>query len=143
VEKVVTNSPEETEMLGEQFAAKIKSGDIIGLKGDLGSGKTQFVKGICRFFNVTGEVNSPTFILVNEYIGSSGSEKLSIHHFDLYRLKKSTELDSLGLDNYFNNESICLVEWSELLEDYLNNDLRTVSFEHGQKDTERIIILPE
>lgn len=142
MEKVVTNSPEETEMLGEQFAAKIKSGDIIGLKGDLGSGKTQFVKGVCRFFNIPGEVNSPTFILVNEYIGTSGSESMSIYHFDLYRLKKINELDSLGLDNYFNNESICLVEWSELLEEYLRNQLITVSFEHGQNENQRIVFLP-
>ena len=142
MERIISRSPVETESIGEKFAAGLKSGDIIGLKGDLGSGKTQFVKGVCRFFNITGEVNSPTFILVNEYIGSSGNEKRSIYHFDLYRLKKTTELDSLGLDNYFNNESICLVEWSELLEEYLGNKLNTVILEHGQNETERIIILP-
>lgn len=139
MKKVTSNSPEETRSLGSEFAGEIKSGDIIGLKGELGSGKTQFVKGICEHFGIMDDVNSPTFIIVNEYEGNTrDGELIKVYHLDLYRLNKPEELDSLGIDNYLNS-GIVLVEWSELMEKYLGRDLKTVSFEHGTAENERMI----
>jgi tRNA threonylcarbamoyladenosine biosynthesis protein TsaE len=147
--KIVTKSPEETQNTGKGFAGSLKPGDIIGLKGDLGSGKTQFVKGICRHFNIDEGVSSPTFIIANQYEGTEpdndNNDKIRINHLDLYRLKKSSEIESLGMDSYFDGESITLIEWSELMEEYLGEKLITVSFEHGEDidGNERVIILPE
>ena len=139
MKKVTSNSPEETRSLGNDFAKELKPGDVIGLKGELGSGKTQFVKGICGYFGITDDVNSPTFIIVNEYEGNSpAGDIIKIYHLDLYRLNKPGDLNSLGMDNYLNS-GIVLVEWSELMENYLGRDLRTVSFEHGSTENERVI----
>jgi tRNA threonylcarbamoyladenosine biosynthesis protein TsaE len=145
--KIVTKSPEETQNAGKGFAGSLKPGDILGLKGDLGSGKTQFVKGICSHFRINEGVSSPTFIIANQYEGidPDNMDKIKINHLDLYRLKKSREIESLGMDNYFDGESITLIEWSELMEEYLGEKLITVSFEHGEDidGNERVIILPE
>ena len=137
--KVISSSPAGTEKAGMDFAASLKGGDIIGLKGELGSGKTQFVKGICEYFGVKDTVNSPTFVIVNEYEGKNAKGKIEINHFDLYRLNKVSDLDSLGLDRYINDYSICLIEWSDLMEEYLGKELKTVNFAHGKDEMERII----
>ena len=85
------------------------------------------------------DVNSPTFIIVNEYEGNTrDGELIKVYHLDLYRLNKPEELDSLGIDNYLNS-GIVLVEWSELMEKYLDRDLKTVYFEHGTAENERMI----
>ena len=143
--KTVSRSADETVSLGREFAKHLKGGDIIGLKGELGSGKTQFVKGICSYFGIDDDVNSPTFIIANQYEGTypESSEKVKINHLDLYRLKKISEIESLGTDNYFEGDSISLIEWSELMEEYLGTELRTVAFEHSSDENERIITLPE
>lgn len=149
--KNVSRSADETVSLGREFAKHLKNGNVIGLKGELGSGKTQFVKGICSYFGIEDDVNSPTFIIANQYegINPESNEKVKINHLDLYRLKKSKEIESLGMDNYFDGESITLIEWSELMEEYIGRKLRTVSFIHGEQGedgndgAERIIMLPE
>ncbi|MCB0724002.1 MAG: tRNA (adenosine(37)-N6)-threonylcarbamoyltransferase complex ATPase subunit type 1 TsaE [Ignavibacteriae bacterium] len=143
--KILSGSAEETTALGKEFATQLKAGEIIGLKGELGSGKTQFVKGICSYYGIEDDVNSPTFIIANQYEGSdpvTGGKQL-INHLDLYRLNKAVEIDSLGMDNYFDGKSITLIEWSELMEDYLGRELRTVRFEHGEDEEKRFITLPE
>jgi tRNA threonylcarbamoyladenosine biosynthesis protein TsaE len=151
--KKISKSADETVSLGREFAEHLKSGDVIGLKGDLGCGKTQFVKGICSYFRVEDDVNSPTFIIANQYEGTQpdNGNKVKINHLDLYRLKKASEIESLGVDNYFYGESITLIEWSELMEEYLGKELKTISFEHGgehsgehgDEESERSIYLPE
>lgn len=149
--KQVSKSADETVALGREFAAHLKSGDVIGLKGDLGSGKTQFVKGICSYFGIDDDVNSPTFIIANQYQGTNPErgEMIKINHLDLYRLKKASDIESLGMDNYFDGESITLIEWSEMMEEYLGKELKTVSFkygkhgEHGEDENDRIITFPE
>jgi tRNA threonylcarbamoyladenosine biosynthesis protein TsaE len=147
VNKQISKSADKTVALGREFAAHLKSGDVIGLKGDLGSGKTQFVKGICSYFGIDDDVNSPTFIIANQYQGTNpaGGEMIKINHLDLYRLKKASDIESLGMDNYFDGESITLIEWSEMMEEYLGKELKTISFKHGEygeDENDRIITLP-
>lgn len=138
---IISKSEKETIATGKKFAESIKPGDIIGLKGNLGTGKTQFVKGICSYFNVKDTVNSPTFLIVNQYEGidPASGKGISINHFDLYRLKFKEELETIGFDDYINSNSICLIEWCELAEEFLGEEISEVCFEYGGKDTERII----
>lgn len=136
-----SNSSEDTLILGKKFAKTIRPNDIIGLKGELGSGKTQFVKGIGNFFKVEDFINSPTFIIVNVYRGKDpvNGEEIKINHFDLYRISKPYELSVIGFDDYLNNGSIVLIEWCDLAEEYLGREIRKVKFEHGNSENERII----
>lgn len=137
---IVSKSAKETIKIGKRFAKRLKPGSILGLKGDLGTGKTQFVKGICEYFNVKDVVNSPTFIIVNEYNGTfENGSALKIYHFDLYRLKSAAELEIIGFNEYINSESIVIIEWPEIAEEYLRSELDAVFFEFGEKTQERTI----
>ena len=124
---IVTKNAEETQNVGKQFAANLKDGDVVALYGDLGSGKTQFVKGICSKLGTKQVVNSPTFIIVNEYTTES---LLKIFHFDFYRLKHYDDVYSIGFDDYMNNRGIALIEWPELVEDSLPKDTKKVRIAH-------------
>lgn len=137
----ISKSQDETIDIGKNFAADLSPGSVIGLKGNLGTGKTQFVKGVAEYFKVNEIVNSPTFLIVNEYVSNIGSNSgLKIFHFDLYRINSPDELNTIGFDEYINDEnSISLIEWSDLAEKYLNKHLKTVTFEYGEEENERII----
>jgi len=139
--EIISNSPEETLLAGRDFASLLKKNSVVGLFGNLGSGKTQFVKGICNYFNVKDIVNSPTFIIVNEYKGfdNNSNSSININHFDLYRLKSMDELMEIGLEGYVNDNSVCLIEWAELADKYLHGKLEKIFFEHGRVENERII----
>ena len=89
---------------------------------------------------MTDVVNSPTFLLVNEYKGIFQSKEININHFDLYRLKTEQELSSIGFENYISQNSICLIEWCQLAEKYLGSKLKSVSFDYGKNENERIIL---
>ncbi|MCX6159474.1 MAG: tRNA (adenosine(37)-N6)-threonylcarbamoyltransferase complex ATPase subunit type 1 TsaE [Ignavibacteriae bacterium] len=135
-----SKSTKDTMKFAKEFAEKLKPGCVLGLKGNLGTGKTQFVKGICEHFDVKEVVNSPTFILVNEYEGTYGeAKKFRIYHFDLYRLNSAAELGVIGFDEYINKNSLVLIEWPELAEEYLNRKVDTVRFDYGAGDDERVI----
>lgn len=137
----ISKSQDETIEIGKNYAANLPAGSVIGLKGNLGTGKTQFVKGVAAYFEVNEIVNSPTFLIVNEYVSNIASNSgLKIFHFDLYRINSPDELSTIGFDEYINNEnSISLIEWSEMAEKYLNKHLKTVTFEYGEEENERII----
>ncbi len=137
---IVSKSEKATIAAGRKFAQGLKTGCVLGLKGNLGTGKTQFVKGICEYFNVQEIVNSPTFILVNEYKGfNEDEEEIKIYHFDLYRLKSAAELEVIGFNEYISNGSIVLIEWSDIAEEYLNYEIDKVLIEFGTKTEERLI----
>lgn len=107
--KIKTNSEEETLNLGKKFAKIIKSGDIIAMFGELGAGKTAFVRGVATAFNCEENVSSPTFAIVNEYIG-----KIKIYHFDMYRIHGEDELYCTGFYDYIEEENtVSFIEWSE------------------------------
>ncbi len=103
-----TSSESETERVGENLAAKLHPGDIIALYGDLGAGKTAFVRGLARGLGISSRVSSPTFTIVNEYIG-----KNQLFFFFLYRLSGADELFEIGWEDYLDRGGICAVEWSE------------------------------
>ena len=136
-----SKSPEDTSTLGKKFAGNIKAGDIIGLDGELGSGKTQFVKGIGAYFDVKDIINSPTFILVNEYTGTNPEtgKTLKINHFDLYRIENPGELTVIGFEDYLKDDSITVIEWCRLAEEYLRMEITKVKFNYGKNENEREI----
>lgn len=136
---IVSFSEKETREAGRKFAAELKPGSIIGLKGNLGAGKTQFVKGICDYFRVQDVVNSPTFMLVNEYKGVNKEEEIKIYHFDLYRLKSTAELEVIGFNEYLDSSSIVLIEWPDIAEEYLNYEIDKILMDFGSKTEERVI----
>lgn len=104
----ITNSVEETLAAAAEVAAKLSAGDIILYEGDMGAGKTHFTKGIAKFLNVDDEVTSPTFALVNEYIGD-----MPLFHFDLYRIDSYDDLYAIGFFDYLDRDGIIAAEWSE------------------------------
>ena len=137
---IVSGSEKQTKAAGKKFAEGLKPGSVLGLKGNLGTGKTQFVKGICEYFKVKDVVNSPTFILVNEYAGFKDDVgEIKIYHFDLYRLKSGAELEVIGFNEYIDSGSIVLIEWPESAEEYLNYEIDKVLMEFGTKTEERLI----
>ena len=106
-----TNSEKETLGLAEKFGRNLKAGDVVAFTGPIGSGKTVFIKGVCRALGVKNrdEVKSPTFVLLHLYVG-----RHPIQHFDLYRLEREEELEGIGFDDFLSNpEAVTLVEWAE------------------------------
>ena len=114
LKEIITNSPEETEQMGYEVAELIKNDttlpSFIALYGDLGVGKTAFVRGFTKLFSPSALVRSPTFALVNEY---PSKESRRVFHFDMYRITDEDDLYSIGYYDYLDDGSICLVEWSE------------------------------
>ena len=122
----ISHNEAETQSLGEDFSKNLGPGSVVALSGELGSGKTQLIKGICRGLGVKETVNSPTFIIVNEY----KSAQFEIYHFDLYRIKSSDEVINIGLYDYLNSNGILLIEWPELIMDLLPGDTVKISLSH-------------
>lgn len=140
---IISRSEKETISCGKKYAESVVPGEVIGLKGDLGSGKTQFVKGVAQYFKVKDIINSPTFLIVNQYTGINPktNKNITLNHFDLYRLRFKEELETVGFRDYINDDSICIIEWCDLAEEYLSDSLRKVMFDFGMKNTDRIIKL--
>ncbi len=107
------NSPEETFILASEFAASLKAGDVVALNGELGAGKTFFVKSVLQYFEI-GNVNSPTFAIVNQFEG-----KVKVNHFDFYRVNAINELHDIGFEDYLDDESITFIEWANLAREIL------------------------
>lgn len=105
----ISHSPAETEALGETWGREAQCGLVLGLSGDLGAGKTQFVKGLARGLGITARVHSPTFALVNIYTGG----RLTLFHLDLYRLETREQILGAGLDEYFKPDGVTVIEWAE------------------------------
>ena len=114
----VTNSPEQTEQLGQRLGAVLPAGAVVAFTGDLGAGKTAFTRGLARGLGIPGQVTSPTFTIVNEYEGG----RLPLFHFDMYRLSCSDELFDIGWEDYLARGGVCAVEWSEIVDDALDGD---------------------
>jgi tRNA threonylcarbamoyladenosine biosynthesis protein TsaE len=114
VEIARTFSEEETVSFARQFADLLVIGDVVALSGELGSGKTQFVKGVCRGLGVVDVVTSPSFVIMNEYKAArNGAGPFSVFHFDFYRITSLSEVYDLGVEEYFYGKGICLVEWAK------------------------------
>ena len=135
--RITTNSPEETEQIGERLAACLIPGNVVAFTGDLGAGKTAFVRGLARGLGITERVTSPTFTIVNEYEGG----RLPLFHFDLYRLGGGNELFDIGWEDYLRRGGICAVEWSENADELAEPDWIRVDLRRGDVDSERIITI--
>lgn len=133
----ISRSEAQTEAVGEQFAKNLADGTVVAMYGDLGAGKTAFVRGMARGMGLTCRVSSPTFTIVNEYCGER-----ELIHFDMYRLNDSDELFDIGWEDYLARGAVCAVEWSEKVDDAFCGDETVVRIEK-LGDTERKITIEE
>ena len=123
IETKTTLHETETHSLARRFARRLVPGDVVALYGELGAGKTQFVKGVCLGLGIEEIVASPSFILMNEYKRSeNGVGLLSVFHFDFYRVNSLKEVFGLGIEDYFYGRGICLIEWPEIARSVLPNN---------------------
>lgn len=137
MKKIITNNVNETKKTAFDFAKKLKNGDIILLKGDLGVGKTVFAKSICDFFGVENEVTSPTFTILKSY----NTKKIKINHFDLYRINTTNQLSEIGFEDViYEKNSICLVEWPEIAIQILPKNIITVEIKKIDNSKREICI---
>ena len=131
----LTNSPEETETVGAALGKILPAGAVIAYRGDLGAGKTAFTRGLARGLGYKEPVTSPTYTIVNEYLGG----RLPLFHFDMYRLASSDDLWDIGWEDYLDRGGICAVEWSENVADALENAI-TVCIEKTGENSRRITV---
>jgi tRNA threonylcarbamoyladenosine biosynthesis protein TsaE len=130
----ISNSPAETESFGRRFAGNVKTGDVLALTGDLGTGKTQFVKGLAAALSSKTTATSPTFTLIHEYSGG----RLPIYHFDFFRVEDRQSAERLGLDEYFFGDGVSVIEWADRFPELIPANARWISFE-TKSETRRAI----
>lgn len=136
ISQITTQSTAETEAFAEQFAKGLVGGEVLLLKGDLGAGKTHFVKGLARGLAIDDVVTSPTFALHNEYRG-----RLTLNHFDFYRIENSEEVEITGLNElFYDKNAVSAIEWSERVSDLLPARCETVQIEKLGDNVRRITI---
>lgn len=131
----VSQSELQTEQFAEGFAASLKAGAVVAFEGDLGAGKTAFVRGLAKGLNCSDSVSSPTFAIVNEYDGS-----LPLFHFDMYRIETLGELYSVGFFEYLERGGVCAIEWSENIYSALPDDSIFVVIEKVDENTRKITV---
>ena len=122
---IETNSAKETFLLGEKLGRQAAAGQIYTLNGDLGVGKTVFTQGVAAGLGIAEPVNSPTFTIIQEYEGG----RLPFYHFDVYRIGDIEEMEEIGYDDYFFGEGVCLIEWAELIEELLPENIISITIE--------------
>ncbi len=127
----LTENAEQTEALGEAFAKTLQKGDVVLLKGELGAGKTVFVKGMARALGITARITSPTYAYMNDYDGI-------LYHYDCYRLSGGEDAEGLGLTDYFYLDGICAIEWSENIADVLPSNAKVVKISKIDENKRRI-----
>jgi tRNA threonylcarbamoyladenosine biosynthesis protein TsaE len=120
----ISNSPAATREVGRQLARELRAGSVVALEGELGSGKTQFTKGVVAGLGSATEVTSPTFTLVHEYSGG----RLPIYHFDFFRLEDRQSAARLGLDDYFFGDGVSIVEWADRFPELIPKEAKWVAF---------------
>ena len=130
-----TNSPEETERVGAALGRIVRPGTVIACRGGLGAGKTAFTRGLARGLGYTDIVTSPTYTIVNEYLGG----RLPLFHFDMYRLSSPDDLWDIGWEDYLDRGGVCCVEWSENVADALEDPI-TVTIDKLGENSRRITL---
>lgn len=134
MEKLTLTSRDMTIALGKKIGARLQSGDVLVLDGDLGAGKTTFTKGIAAGLDIPDIIKSPTFTIIHEYQDG----RLPLYHMDAYRLENGGAED-LGLEEYFDGDGVCVVEWAEFVEDELPADFLAIHFKRTADDDTRIL----
>ena len=137
MEGIITHSETETINAGKKFSSGLNPGDIVALYGDLGTGKTRFVKGISIGFGIKERVTSPTFVVVNEHLDG----RLPLYHFDFYRMRSLAELEEIGFEEYLYGTGVCVIEWADMIEKKLPSSRYDVRFSYGKSDNERVITI--
>ena len=130
----ISNSPAETEAIGLQFAKELNVGSILALEGELGSGKTQFTKGLVAGLESSAPVTSPTFTIIHEYPGG----RLPVYHFDFFRLENRESVAQLGLDDYFFGDGVSVIEWADRFPELIPDQARWILFEIKSESTRMI-----
>ena len=131
----ITNSPAQTEAIGAALGKILKPGTVIAYRGDLGAGKTAFTRGLALGLGSTELVTSPTYTIVNEYLGG----RMPLFHFDMYRLASSDDLWDIGWEDYLDRNGVCAVEWSENVADAMEEPI-VITIEKLGEDSRRITI---
>ena len=131
----ISHSEHDTEEIGASFARTLKGGTVVAMYGDLGAGKTAFVRGMARGMGLDCRVSSPTFTIVNEYLGER-----ELIHFDMYRLSSTDELFDIGWEDYLNRGAVCAVEWSENVQDAFFGDEIKVTITKLSDNERKILI---
>ncbi|MBR6502384.1 MAG: tRNA (adenosine(37)-N6)-threonylcarbamoyltransferase complex ATPase subunit type 1 TsaE [Clostridia bacterium] len=132
----ISNSPKNTREIASQLASTLNGGEVIAFYGDLGQGKTCFVTGLAESLGFSGEVSSPTFAIINEYLGG----RLDLYHFDMYRVTDWNDLYSTGYFEYMESGGVLAVEWSENIETALPDDAIRVTIRRVDETTREITI---
>lgn len=133
--EIITHSAAETVRLGREIGQALKSHDILALSGPLGAGKTTLIQGIAEGLGVADYVTSPTFILINEYPG-----RLPFYHIDLYRLEDATQIEDLGISEYFEKDGVVVIEWAERLGDLLPENAKPIKIEVMGENSRKIVL---
>ena len=126
----ITHNPAETEAVGAALARALHPGAVIAYRGDLGAGKTAFTRGLARGLGCSEQVTSPTYTIVNEYL----SGKMPLFHFDMYRLGSADDLWDIGWDDYLNRMGVCAVEWSENVDEAMEDAIFVTIEKLGDED---------
>ena len=133
----ISHSEAQTRRLGSRLAPLLKPGDVLVLNGDLGSGKTRWVQGVCQGLGITEPVVSPTFTLVNEYQG-----RWPVYHIDLYRITDPSEVLTFGLEDYLFGAGISLIEWGNRAIDFLPDSYLAIELYHLEETKRRVVLVP-
>ena len=138
--KYISQSLEDTQKIAAEFAKTLKKGDVLCMYGDLGAGKTAFVQGLAKGLGIEEHVTSPTFTIVNEYVGV-----MPLYHFDVYRIADSDEMYEIGYEEYIYGDGVSVIEWCELIEDILPEKRYeiTVSKDYDKGEDYRTIEIKE
>ena len=131
----LTNSPAETEAVGAALGKILTPGTVLAYRGDLGAGKTAFTRGLARGLGCKETVTSPTYNIVNEYLGG----RLPLFHFDMYRLASSDDLWDIGWDDYLDRGGVCAVEWSENVADAMEDAITVTIYKTGDESRKIVI----
>lgn len=135
--EIIINNIKDINKAAKTFIDNMPEGNVIAFYGNMGAGKTTFIKALCEELGVEDEVTSPTFAIVNEYTCSNGSSR--IFHFDFYRIKKLEEVYDMGYEDYFYSDSLCLIEWPELIEELLPDDVTKVHITEQSDGSRKIV----
>ncbi len=128
--KYITDSYEETEKVAAEFARGLKGGEVIAMYGDLGAGKTAFVRGMARALGIQDHITSPTFTILNVYEGG----RLPLYHFDVYRIADPDEMYEIGYEDYIGSDGVAVIEWAELIDDILPDEYIRIDIRRDSLD---------
>ena len=135
--KFISKSEKDTYKIAKKFERTLSGGEVVILNGDLGAGKTTFTKGLAKALGITENVTSPTFTLMNIYT----SGRITLYHFDMYRIEDESEAQELGLDEFFYGNGVCMIEWAENIKNMLPKNLITINITKLGENEREIEIL--